>query len=83
MADLLKKYIPDTYACEDVLHKDEYGPLPVSKAKGEGGRSDLATRIGDNFYNQYLRYVLSTYNFLPPIFVWMSILILCLYSMYK
>ena len=56
VAGLLKKYVPDTFACEDVLHTDEYGPLPVAKAKGEGGRSDLATRLGDNFYNQYQRY---------------------------
>ena len=55
VANLVRRYIPDTYACDEVLHSDEYGQLPVPKAKGEGGWSDLATRIGDNFYNQYLR----------------------------
>ena len=63
VAGLLKRYIPETYASEDVLHTDEYGPLPVAKDKGEGGRSDLATRIGDNFYNQYLRYLFFTHFF--------------------
>ena len=55
VAALMKKHIPDTYGCEDVLQTDEFGPLPMEKSKGEGGRSDLATNIGDNFYNQYVR----------------------------
>ena len=57
VANFLEKYIPATYACDEVLDTDQFGKLPVSKAKGEGGRSDLPTRIGDNYYNQYLRYV--------------------------
>lgn len=37
------------------MESDEFGVLPVKKAKGEGGRCDLATRIGNNFYNDYVR----------------------------
>ena len=59
VASLLEKYLPDTYSCDEVQHTEQFGPLPVIKSKGEGGRSDLPIRIGDNYYNQYLRYLFS------------------------
>ena len=55
VAGLLVKHIPSTYACNEFMETEQFGQLPMAKAKGEGGRSDLATRIGDNFYNQYVR----------------------------
>ena len=55
IAGLLKKHIPETYAYGNILQCDEYGELPVVKAHGEGGRTPLETRIGDCFYNQFVR----------------------------
>ena len=35
----------------------DYGLLPVKRRRGEGGiTTDLATRIGDNFFNKFLRF---------------------------
>jgi hypothetical protein len=56
VAELIKRCIPDTYAMVETMESDQFGSLPVKKAKGEGGLSDLATRIGNNYYNDYLRY---------------------------
>ena len=56
VAEIIKKHIPDTYAVVETMESAEFGSLPVKKAKGEGGQSDLATRIGNNYYNDYLRY---------------------------
>ena len=33
-----------------------FGALPVKRSRGEGGLSDLATRISNNIYNDYVRY---------------------------
>jgi len=55
VAEIIKKHIPDTYAVVETMESVEFGSLPVKKAKGEGGQSDLATRIGNNYYNDYLR----------------------------
>jgi len=60
VADIIKRCIPDTYAVVETMESDEFGSLPVKKAKGEGGQSDLATRIGNNYYNDYLRGCCST-----------------------
>lgn len=62
MADIIQRAIPETFASSETIESDEFGSLPVKKAKGEGGMSDLATRLGNNYYNDYLRYVLGVVN---------------------
>ena len=52
---LLKKHMPDTYACDTVLCTEEFGELPIAKEKGEGSFSSLSERIGNNYYNTYIR----------------------------
>ena len=47
--------MPDTYTCETVLCTEEFGELPIAKEKGEGGFSSLSERIGNNYYNTYIR----------------------------
>jgi hypothetical protein len=56
VADLLKKALPLTFSCFETVESKEFGSLPMKKPKGEGGLGDLATRIGNNFYNDYIRY---------------------------
>merc|ERR1712086_1227465 len=46
LASLLRKKIPETF--NDSRRKNE-------RKRGEGGKQDLATRIGDAFYNTHLR----------------------------
>ena len=57
VADIISRAIPETFATSETIESEEFGSLPVKKAKGEGGRSDLATRLGNNYYNDYVRYV--------------------------
>jgi hypothetical protein len=53
VADIISRAIPETFATSETIESEEFGSLPVKKAKGEGGRSDLATRLGNNYYNDY------------------------------
>ena len=57
MAGILKTHIPDTFAVEERMESVQFGSLPLKKSKGEGGLSNLATRIGNNFYNDKVRWV--------------------------
>jgi hypothetical protein len=53
---MLKKKIPETYKLISTVETKDYGLLPVKRRRGEGGNStDLAARIGDNFFNKFLR----------------------------
>ena len=56
LAELLKRKIPGTYKVLATVETADYGLLPVKRRRGEGGNStDLATRIGDNFFNKFIR----------------------------
>ena len=48
--------MPATFATVETVISAEFGSLPVKKLKGEGGHGDLATRLGNNYYNDYVRY---------------------------
>ena len=53
---MLKKKIPETYKLISTVETKDYGLLPVKRRRGEGGNStDLAARIGDNFFNKFVR----------------------------
>ena len=54
LAGILKNKFPQTYKTADVV-KTSFGALKIKRAKGEGGHSDLSTRIGDAFYDKFLR----------------------------
>ena len=56
IAEIFKRHMPETYAYMDTVMTD-YGPMPVKRAKGEGGLETLAARIANNFYNRYVRLV--------------------------
>ena len=59
---MLKKKIPDTFGVMSTVETADYGLLPVKRRRGEGSNStDLSTRIGDNFFNKFIRFV----NFCP------------------
>ena len=36
VAGLLVKHMPSTYACNEVMETEQFGQLPMAKAKGEG-----------------------------------------------
>ena len=55
VAEIIQRAIPETFATVETVESEEFGLLPVKKAKGEGGMSDLATRLGNNYYNDYIR----------------------------
>ena len=56
MAEILKRKIPGTFKIVNTVETAEFGLLPVKRRRGEGGHStDLATRIGDNFFNKFIR----------------------------
>ena len=57
VAELFKKFLPETFATTDTIMTEDYGPVPVKKFKGEGGLESLGTRIANNFYNRYVRCV--------------------------
>jgi len=54
LAQLLRSKIPDTYSVVEAV-RTEYGDLPMSKQKGEGGVCKLEKRIAVNFYNKFMR----------------------------
>ena len=56
IAEIIKKHLPWTFACVETVDSQLLGALPVKRSRGEGGLSDLATRISNNFYNDYVRY---------------------------
>ena len=64
LAEVLKRKIPETYQVFLTVETAEYGLLPVKRKRGEGSNStDLATRIGDNFFNKFLSLVFFNYIF--------------------
>ena len=67
MAELFKKFLPETFAFSDSIMTD-FGPVPVKKHKGEGGMESLGARIANNFYNRYVRCV------------FVDIVIVCIFS---
>jgi hypothetical protein len=46
--------MPDTYSVVEAV-RTEYGDLPMSKEKGEGGMNKLEKRIAIQFYNKFMR----------------------------
>ena len=55
---MLKKKIPDTFGVICTVETADYGLLPVKRRRGEGSSTtDLSTRIGDNFFNKFIRFV--------------------------
>lgn len=52
----MKEKMPATFATVETVKSAQFGSLPVKKPKGEGGLGDLATRLGNNYYNDYVRY---------------------------
>ena len=54
LSEILKEKFPQTFRVGEVV-QSSFGPLKLKKSKGEGGYSDLAKRIGDNFYNQHTK----------------------------
>ena len=54
LAELLRCKFPATYR-EKYVVSSTVGKFDVPKFKGEGGYRDLATRIGDQFYNRKIR----------------------------
>ena len=47
--------LPETFGYVETVESEEFGTLPVKRSKGEEGLTDLATGIGNNFYNDYVR----------------------------
>ena len=75
LAEVLKRKIPETYQVFLTVETAEYGLLPVKRKRGKGSNStDLATRIGDNFFNKFFRLVFSM------IF---SLHLICIYKFYN
>ena len=56
VSNIMKEKMPATFATVETVKSAEFGSLPVKKLKGEGGLGDLATRLGNNYYNDYVRY---------------------------
>ena len=54
VAEIVKRHIPETFCYEEKV-VTEFGVLPQKKSKGEGGRSTLAQRISETFYNTHIR----------------------------
>ena len=54
-AVLIEK-IPKTYGESEVV-ETPYGVMSQVKRRGEGGASPLVRRIGDNFHNNFIRYI--------------------------
>ena len=54
MSEILKGKFPETFKVHKTV-KTTFGALNIKKAWGEGGNSDLAKRIGDNFYNKFCK----------------------------
>lgn len=54
LAQLLRSKMPDTYSVVEAV-RTEYGDLPMSKEKGEGGMNKLEKRIAIQFYNKFMR----------------------------
>ena len=45
VAEILKIVLPETFSFVETVDCEEFGPLPIKRSKGEGGLTDLATRI--------------------------------------
>ena len=54
LGDLLKDKFPTTFRKRDAV-KTAFGTLQIKGAKGEGGNADIERRIGDAFYDKYIR----------------------------
>ena len=54
LGQLLKDKFPETYRVRTTV-KTAYGLLPLKCGKGEGGYGDISKRIGDAFYDRYIR----------------------------
>ena len=53
---MLKKKIPETFGVICTVETADYGLLPVKRRRGEGSSTTgLSTRIGDNFFNKFIR----------------------------
>ena len=55
VAEIVKLMLPETFGYVETVESEMFGSLPVKRSKGEGGLTDLATRLGNNFYNDYVR----------------------------
>ena len=54
LGEILKDKFPQTFRIEKAV-QTSFGALKMKKSKGEGGNSELAKRIGDNFYNKHTK----------------------------
>ena len=54
LAEILKCKFPSTYRVLNTV-QTAFGTLELKRSRGEGGNSELSKRIGNCFYNQFVR----------------------------
>lgn len=52
---IIVKNLPATFGVVEKV-ETQFGEMPKTKLKGEGGSSTLHRRIADNFYNKFSRF---------------------------